>query len=379
LRRELGRLLGAEPRLLGRESLEFLLMLEALRHGGAEARSVALDPAQCLQALDDLGRAGWSGEEADLGEVPSPARDWLRVLAHSGAWAPSIDRELSGKSEKWKLASGNSAPSPAAHLCFWAWDAELGAERTLLAAALAAARDTVFFLPSPLEDAEFDWVAALEQWCGAGAEVCAESGFVSANDELTARLFRRGEELPVKRLPALLVGGDEEDELALLERRVWQCLEDDGAGGDGGQIGVVFPPRSTLARRLAGRLLAAGLPVADRIGHARPVDGAAAAQQKLVNYYLYGCQVDDFLALVTAWRLHGGGIEPARLRRRRVQNVPGDIPASFDDAARRQFLDGAPGQDLPHIGDAVRDRMADLDDVVRQNALVHMHRDRRLV
>jgi hypothetical protein len=298
LRRELGALLGEECRLLGRESLEFLLKLEAMEHTGAEAGSVALDPGQCLAALDDLARAGWSGEEADLGEVPSPAREWLRVLAGSGAWAPEIDRQLKRKGGKLERL----------HLCFWAWDWELGTERSLLAVALTVTNSAVFFLPSPLEDLEFNWVLELEELCGVTAEVCGESGFVSAHEELAERLFRKGEALTVTRVPDVLVGETERDELALLEREVWRGLAD---CCEGGQIGVVFPARSVLSRLLAGRLSAAGVPLFDHIGNVLPADWSAEVQRKLAAYYLYGCQVDDFLSLMMVC----GKVEPMRLRR----------------------------------------------------------------
>ncbi|MDR1190059.1 MAG: PD-(D/E)XK nuclease family protein [Verrucomicrobiales bacterium] len=300
---------------------------------------MALDPAQCLQALDDLGRAGWSGEEADLGEVPSPAREWLRVLAASDAWAPVVDEKLKIESRKLNLGSGNNLGFPPLQLCFWAWDRELGTEHSLLVAALAAARETVLFLPAPLEDVEFNWLAELQNLCGSEVEVCAESGFASANEELTEHLFRRGETLPVTRLPRVLVGATEADELALLEREVWRCLE---AGGAGGSIGVVFPARGVLARRLARRLLAAGAPVFDHGGDALPVDWSAEVQQKLAAYYLYGCQVDDFLALAVAWRAGGGAVEPARwrwrlkdaFRLRQTRHVPALLAgAAADDEA----------------------------------------------
>ncbi|MDR1146429.1 MAG: PD-(D/E)XK nuclease family protein [Verrucomicrobiales bacterium] len=334
LRRELAVALDEPHRLLGRESLEFLLKLAALARRDYATRSVALAPAQCLQALDDLGRAGWSGEEADLGAVPSPARDWLRVLAASGAWAPEIDRQLTAKSS----IINHQLKIPPTHLCCWAWDRELGAEWRLLSAALTVARDTVFFVPSPLEDFEYDWLADLERLTGATAQPCADSGFVSANDGLTAWLFQRDGAPPARPLPTLLIGARADDELALLERAVWRCLED---GGGDGPIGVVFPRRTALSRRLLERLTAAALPVTDRIRDPLPADWAAVLQQQLAAYYLRGCQVDEFLALAAAWHLADGALAPARLRqkltalfaRRLTRHTPTLLAAAADHDA----------------------------------------------
>jgi hypothetical protein len=307
LRRELSRRLGVDARSLGRDSLEFLLKLEALEHRGAEARSVALNPSSCLQALDDLGRAGWSGEEADIGEIPSPVRNWLGVLVQSGAWTSSIDRELREKS--------SVAAAPGLHLCFWAWDHEFRAERILFEAALGAAVSVRIFLPLALQPAEYMWVEELEQLCGAQHEACAASEFSSANENFVDYLSRKGEADASGELPSLAVGEKQADQLALIERQIMAWLPE---CGDEERIGVVFPPAAPQARVLVTRLAQLGVPVLDEARRRVAPGWNEMIQQKLAAYYLHGRQVGEFLTLTAGlnqrrddcWKL-----EPIQLRR----------------------------------------------------------------
>jgi hypothetical protein len=307
LRRELSQKLGVDVRLLGRDSLEFLLKLEALEHQGAEARSVALNPSSCLQALDDLGRAGWSGEEADIGEIPSPVRNWLKVLVQSGAWTSSIDRQLREKSSS--LAGESNL-----HLFFWAWDHEFCTEKVLLEAALKFAVGVQIFLPLALQQAEYDWVEELEKLCGTQHEECPASEFSTLNAHFVDYLSRKGEADANGELPRLLVGEKQADQLALIERQVvgWLPL-----CGENERIGVVFPPASPQARVLVERLAGLGIPLLDEAGRRLAPDWNAVIQRKLAAYYLHGRQVDDFLTLMTSLRQMQGerALEPIALRR----------------------------------------------------------------
>ncbi|MDD5261165.1 MAG: PD-(D/E)XK nuclease family protein [Methylacidiphilales bacterium] len=306
LRKELSRLLGSETRLLGRESLEFLLKLEALKHDSAEARAVALNPGPCLQALDDLGRAGWSGDETDMGEVPSPIGRWLKVLTASKAWTSAIDTDL--------LARARKPVSAPLHLCFWAWDAGFYPEKLLLEAALRAAASSELYVPLPIADPDMAWVEELERVCGVGHDVCPASDYRSTNEALVEHLFRRGEGESVPAAPVLMTGATQEDQVDLAERQVLKWLPDCGRED---RIGVVAPPSSPTGRLLLRRLLEAGIPVQDEAGGRVPPDASAVLQKCLARYYLSGEMVEEFLSLLAAAQQIPGAArlpDPVRLR-----------------------------------------------------------------
>jgi len=73
-------LLGVRAVAAGRETLEFLLKLEALGRSDPESLAQARGPGACLEAMTRLGAAGWK-EEARKPPFP---REGLRKLERSG-------------------------------------------------------------------------------------------------------------------------------------------------------------------------------------------------------------------------------------------------------------------------------------------------------
>ena len=323
LRRELSMQLDLETRALGRESLEFLLRLQALKRSSPEARSVALSPTGCLQALDDLGRAGWTGEETDLGEIPSPVDEWLKILGRSGAWTPSIDAELRRRS----LVNGTcslpekkrdphvSARNSEIHLLIFGWDAAFFPESTLLEAAVESATTSLLLVPSPRgssPDQDMVWVSYLEKLLGVEAEICPASEFRSVNEELVERLVRRGEGQGSLTLPLFLAGESTDDQVAMVQKQLLLWLKE---GSCHERIALIVPAPGPLSLELCSQMLAAGLPFHDEAGRPEHPPLEMQLQGLLSGYYLSGGNVLLFLELVESWkRLNPLAPDPIELR-----------------------------------------------------------------
>ena len=258
--------------------------------GGFNAR----DPGPCLAALDDLGRAGWSGGESDMGEIPSPVMEWLKVLEDSRVWTSALDREL--------LKSADSAGADELHLCFWGWDSRFYREKMLLEAAGRVAASTLFFAPSPsfdpeLEDPDMEWLDHLETLWEVEKEACPESGYESENAALVDYWCRRGEAEGKPQPPRVLIGESREDQLALVERQILQWLPGCGVQD---RIGVVALPSAANAAELVARLRQRDLPVHDEMGRRDSGEAGVHVLQKLALYYQSGCLVEEFLQLLAA-------------------------------------------------------------------------------
>lgn len=293
LRREMSRLLGLKTTAMGRESLEFLLRLQALKGKGAVSQSVALSPSNCLQALDDLGRAGWTGEETDLGEVPSPVKDWLKILSLTGAWTPTIDQNLvTAAFEK------NRQEQSPIHVLFYAWDAGLFPEIRLLEATLALATSANLLVPSPRgtsPDPDMLWIEYLEKITMVQAVDCPASGFISKNEAFVEKLTLKGEGGTNFQPVPLLVGFDAEDQLALVIKQLVSWLQADFSHSC---VALIFPNASSLALRMTRELTRLGYPFYDEVGFPEYPEADMQVQQALANYYLSQGNVHRFLELL---------------------------------------------------------------------------------
>lgn len=311
LRSRLASRLNLERRGLGRESLELLLRIEAMKRNSHGARSVAIDPSDCLRALDDLGRAGWTGSETPLGEIPSPARQWVSVLEKSDAWTPALDRELLAKAHRRSREETNSLS-----LCFVGWDASALRDWRLVRAAISCANDLEFYVPSPRileEDPDQDWLELLEKWMRVEAEVAADADFASANQTLSDRLFRQGDgsagaSLSELQLPTFLVGQSWRHQLALIQRQVCQWLKENQENPKSLvdshrlRIGVVVPMRGATSLELVQTLSQAGLPIHDDVGEIRELSAELSFQAALVEYYLNDCGLSGALQVLEVMR-----------------------------------------------------------------------------
>jgi hypothetical protein len=315
LRRELSTLLNLGTRALGRESLEFLLRLQALKRSSPEARSVALSPSGCLQALDDLGRAGWTGEETDLGEIPSPVQEWLKHLSQSGAWTPSIDAALLAASQMNGTEALGSMGESKISLLIYGWDAEFFPESTLLQAVSEVAESVCMLVPSPRgssPDPDMIWVEYLEKTLGVEADICAASEFRSVNESLVERLVRRGEGAGDLVMPLFLAGESGEDQAALVEKQLLLWLKE-SAGHE--RIALILPAAGSLSLTLTSRLLKAGLIFHDEVGRPEHPSLDLQLQGALADYYLSHGNVHVFLQLIELWKaLAPDAPDPLELR-----------------------------------------------------------------
>ncbi|MDZ4788187.1 MAG: PD-(D/E)XK nuclease family protein [Blastochloris sp.] len=300
LRKQMCRVLDVETNTMGRESLEFLLRLQALKGSSPQARSVALSPGDCLRALDDLGRAGWTGEETDLGEVPSPVKDWLTILGKSGAWTPALDKKLQHKAMEIRPDSHKIA------ILVYGWDANLYSEHTLLKAAACVSDSMLVLVPAPRissHDLDASWVDFLEKLWNTEAEICPASDFISASDTLVERLVRRGEGNGILTPPLLLAGKTAQDQLALVENQLLKWLVE-GSAQD--RIALVFCGSSPLSLQLTSRLLELEIPFHDEVGHLEYPDMDLQVQRVLADYFLSNGNVYLFLDLLDLLALGKG-------------------------------------------------------------------------
>ena len=193
LRRELCLRLGVTPPVLGRETLELLLRLYALRDPDAdpELSSVARHPGACLAALGDLANAGWLdgpgrvarrrvGTRADAG-CPNCAatahgpRKWI-----ASCWRGQGD-PIQGNPRFPSACSGGRRASGRRSICCWRRCARRTARRFLPRCRAARRRRS-----------SSHWLEALEQGAGGEFEFCESSGFPSSQADLVSRLEGSG-------------------------------------------------------------------------------------------------------------------------------------------------------------------------------------------
>ena len=313
LRRELCQRQGLPARVLGQETLEFLLRLRALaaaEEGSPRCAAIARHPGTCLAALDDYAGAGWLHEPGLLDDVlPEELADWLPELRRLGAWTPEIDRQLLGA-----VNAGGKRRGPLT-VCVFGWDAGYWAQFDLLQAAVHAADAAYVFTPSPRgtsEGLQQGWFEACEEAFGTAFETCESAGFVSAQSALAGRLEGTNLDTPgaVERvpMPTLLTGVDGEDTAALVvdftARWLAAATKEDAASG---RLAVLCPRRSPSSVAVVRALTAAGISVEDELGEIAEPTLPVQIQRAILEYQQDRGGLDGLLNVVELLNQHSKG------------------------------------------------------------------------
>jgi len=256
--------------------------------GGRNATTLA-------EACDALSRAGWHWNQ--LGIEGAAARRIGRIMDRAGVIAGILDRRLR-----------EALPAQPARLCCVGWDAVRWPDMALLELAAAKARTVEIYAPLPRlpgDGQQGEWIEEVEKRLGLERRTCAESGFVTENEALVARL-EKSDTAPSAdaRTPALLVGREWPDQVALVCEKVLEWLGEGDAPS--GPIGVIGPDDSPTAVAVAEELKRKGVPVEHPARRPEPVPELLILEQ-VARYHLSGQDIEELIELARILWLHGGG------------------------------------------------------------------------
>ncbi len=263
--------------------------------------------AQALAgACDDLARAAW--HTSQLGLETSTARRLHRTLEQNALLPGFLDRRLR-----------ETLPEQPLRLCCVGWDAVRWPDLALIEVAAAKFASFEMFVPSPRLPADAvqrEWIETLERRLELERVTCPESGFVSGNDALVARLENSDLASHAEaQAPDLLVGREWPDQVRLVCAKVRGWL--DAAPGTDAPVGIVAPEDSPAAIAVAEALRAAGVMV-ESAGRARELAPALLILEQTACYHLGGADLVDLLELTRLLWLHGredwAAIEPEPAR-----------------------------------------------------------------
>ncbi len=300
LRFELCSLLGIETRALGRETLQFILKVNALRAPTIDSCSLADSPADWLDALEQLESCGWGGSAASV--LPGASRELSRILEDSRAWGPALDNELF-------LASGLTSGGRL-NTCFVGWDAAYWGFLPLLDAVFRASIRSNFYqaLPrSTTETLQQNWVRMIEKKLGTQSEPCKASDFRSVNEPLVSRLEATDLDPFDGQAPRFLVGAQWLDQMTLARDYVVRRV---AAMPLGQRLGIVTPRRGPSSLEMARTLAHADIRIFDATGENEEPETEVLIQLEIIRYHLLCCDAESLLALVVLLNERGSGSWP---------------------------------------------------------------------
>jgi hypothetical protein len=249
------------PRLIAiGENLRLLLAAAAERDQSRAASSVALNPANLLRELDQLGAAGWNFREARLNPLQKIVADFEELVAASGClFMHEADRELFRRA-----ANAESRLAAIVILGFGA--AHWPLLNFLQAAATASQRAEILLLAprGPAAVIEMRWVGTWEESFGEAVPLSpAERKRPFA---IYAEAIESGV-APVasQKIQFLLGANTREQAQAILAQIVAWLAEPDCE-----RLGVLFPGYSALSREVSLMLDRFDLLYNDGLTHLRP-------------------------------------------------------------------------------------------------------------
>ncbi len=327
LRQELGLRAGFTPPTFGRETLELLLRVQAIRATEHEpqALAVARHPGACLSALDDLTSSGWLDDCDQLTEILSPSLvAWLPQLDRTGSWLQHIDRGLAKRYNPRRPRTGevSDASAPSLSVCLFGWDASFWPMLNLLVAAVRAADSAYVYLPLPrgtAENIQHAWHEAIAEILVEEFQDCASSGFESAQADMASRLEGTDIFSPIGAQPdepTLLVGADGSDTVELVCDFAAGWLLDhpspkpgqpaDGTANleDSARLVILFPCRNASAVAVVRRLGAANIAVEDELGELPEPALPIQIQRAILDYLLNDTGMEPLLTLVELLNEH---------------------------------------------------------------------------
>jgi hypothetical protein len=290
---------GVAPKLALREDLHLLLELAAAElPENLLARAYGPDAAPFQELLDDLDAAGWDGEvfsDAAARELAAVAARWR---ARAG-WITTAeaDRKLGAAVLSKKL------PRLGEKLLAVGFGPGDWGMRTLLEVAVAthAESDVVLDVVDYEQTMAAAWVGAWEEKFDAPAEWLEAEGlaapFAPLGAEILAPVRAAGAKsfsLPESTTPVLWLAENLQAEADLAAAQALAFLrEAEGAARVGVVVGSLNSP---LAREVAARFAALGLPHHDAPGHLPGRGSAQALWEAWLDW-----QVDGRLAGLVAW------------------------------------------------------------------------------
>ncbi len=192
----------------------------------------------------------------------------------------------------------DAQPAQGRRLCCVGWGATHWPDLGLLELAAARARSFEMYAPSPRLPADAqqrEWIEGLEQRLGLERVTCPESGFVSENEALVARLEKS--ELASReeaRPPVLLVGREWSDQVRLVCGQAAAWLAENP--NPGAPIGVIAPEDSATAVAVAEALESAGISV-EHPGRSREPAPAVLIIEQVARYHLSGHDIEELTEL----------------------------------------------------------------------------------
>ena len=286
LRDEWARLAGAEPLPRNPATAAFAVKV------AARQTEAARDADALAEACDVLARAGWHLNQ--LGLDLALSRRIHRTLDRTAVLPGIFHRRLI-----------DALPAQAVRICCVGWDATHWPDLGLLDVAASKAGAFEMFVPSPRLPADAqqrEWIEALEQRFALDRVTCPESGFVSENEPLVARL--ENSELASRaevRAPVLLVGREWPDQVRLVCGQVAAWLVENPV--QEAPIGVIATEDSPAAVAVAAALEAAGIRV-EHPGRAREPAPALLIIEQAARYHSSGQDVAELLELARLLWLH---------------------------------------------------------------------------
>jgi hypothetical protein len=213
----------------------------------------------------------------------------------------------------------NVQPSRDTRLCCVGWDATLWPDLGLLELAAATARSFEMYSPSPRlpgDAQQREWIEVLERRLGLERATCPESGFISENEALVARLEKSELASPEEaRAPGLLVGVEWPDQVRLVCAQVMAWLAEHP--NPGAPIGVIAPEDSATAIAVAEALESAGVCV-EHPGRLREPAPAVLILEQAAQYHLSGHDIEALIELANLLWLYApekwSALEPERVR-----------------------------------------------------------------